>query len=160
METLELKAWTRVRVPKPRSGRPIPADWVAVLSTFPLFTGVTKRRLRKLVRRATHRVFAAGDTIISGVEYGSHLYVILDGSVEASSRHAARRLRAGDYFGELSWIDGRPRLTTVVALTDVELVELPSRSVLKLARDHPAFTLRIFKDLTPRFHRLQTEGTG
>ena len=160
MENLELIAPTRVRVPKRRSSQPISGDWVAVLSTFPLFKGVSKRRLRKLVRSASHTVFAAGETIISAVEYGNRLYVIVDGSVEASSRPAARTLRAGDYFGELSLIDGRPRLSTVVALTDVELLELPSRSVLKLARAHPAFTLRILRDLTPRLRRLEVKGAG
>ena len=29
------------------------ADWAEVLATFPLFAGVGKRRLRKLVRNAT-----------------------------------------------------------------------------------------------------------
>jgi CRP/FNR family cyclic AMP-dependent transcriptional regulator len=160
MENLELIAPTRVRVPKRRSSQPMPGDWVAALSTFRLFTGVSRRRLRKLVRRATRTVFAPGETIISAVEYGNRLYVILSGTVEVSSRPAARTLRAGDYFGELSLIDGRPRLTTVVALTDVELIELPSRSVLKLARTHSAFTLTIFKDLTPRLGRLETRGAG
>jgi CRP/FNR family transcriptional regulator, cyclic AMP receptor protein len=130
------------------------------LTSFPLFAEVSKRRLRKLARHATRATFAPGETIISDVDYGNHLYVILSGAVEAISRPAARTLRAGDYFGELSLIDGRPRLATVVALTDVELLELPSRSVLKLAREHPAFTLRIFKDLVPRLRQLEAEGAG
>src|SRR6476661_1847890 len=135
-------------------------ELVHALGTLPLFAGVSERSLWKLVREATRADFAPGETIISAVEYGSHLYVILSGTVEVSSRPAARTLRAGDYFGELSLIDGRPRMATVVALTGVELLELPSRPVLKLAREHPGFTLRIFRDLTPRLRQLEAEGAG
>jgi CRP/FNR family cyclic AMP-dependent transcriptional regulator len=130
------------------------------LTSFPLFAEVSERRLRKLARHATRAAFAPGETIVSDVDYGNHLYVILSGAVEAVSRPAARTLRAGDYFGELSLIDGRPRMATVVALTEVELLELPSRPVLKLAREHPGFTLRIFRDLVPRLRQLEAEGAG
>ena len=130
------------------------------LSAFPLFRGVSERRVRKLVRHATREVFAPGETIVSAVEYGSHLHVILSGTVEASSRPAVRTLRAGHYFGELSLIDGRPRLTTVVASSDVEVIKVPSRFVLKLARTNSAFTLAIFRDLTPRLLQLEAKGAG
>jgi CRP/FNR family transcriptional regulator, cyclic AMP receptor protein len=135
-------------------------ELLKALTSFPLFAELSERRLRKLARHATRAALAPGETIISDVDYGSHLYVILSGAVETVSRPAARTLRAGDYFGELSLIDGRPRLATVVALTDVELLKLPSRSVLKLAREHSAFTLRIFKDLVPRLHQLDAQGAG
>ena len=135
-------------------------DSAEVLATLPLFAGVSKRRRQKLVRQATRAHFAPGEAILSAVEYGSHLYVIINGTVEVTSRPAVRILGAGDYFGELSLIDGRPRLVTAVALTDVELLELPSRSVLKLAREHSAFTLRIFRDLVPRLHQLEAHGAG
>jgi CRP/FNR family cyclic AMP-dependent transcriptional regulator len=135
-------------------------DSAEVLATLPLFAGVSKRRLQKLVRRATRPHFAPGETILSAVEYGSHLYVIISGTVEVTSRPAVRMLGAGNYFGELSLIDGRPRLITAVALTDVELIELPQPSVLKLARAHTAFTLAIFRELTPRLRRLEAKGAG
>jgi CRP-like cAMP-binding protein len=160
MTNLELIAPTRVRMPKRRSSEPTARDLAAALATFRLFEGVSKRRIRKLARRATHAVFAAGETIVSAVEYGNRLYIVLSGTVEVAARPGARTLRAGDYFGELSLIDGRPRLTTVTATTDVELIEVPSGSVLRLARTHPTFALSIFRDLTLRFRRLEAKGAG
>jgi hypothetical protein len=36
-------------------------------------------------------------------------------------------------------------------------MKLPSRSVLKLARQHPAITLTILENLTTRLRRLEAE---
>ena len=66
--------------------------------------------------------------------------------------------RTGDYFGELALIDGRPRPATVVATNHVHVMKLPSPSVLKLARQHPAITLTLLANLTTRLRRLEAEG--
>ena len=131
------------------------SDWADVLATFPLFEGVGKARLLRLVVDATFAEFAPGKRIIDSLDYGDFLYVVLGGTVEAMSPPATRTLQTGDYFGELSLIDGRPRLATVVATSYVHVMKLPSRSVLKLAREHSTFTLAIFNDLVPRLRQFE-----
>jgi CRP/FNR family transcriptional regulator, cyclic AMP receptor protein len=160
MTSLEALALMHVRVLPWRWDRRTPSDWADVLAAFPLFRGVSKRRLRKLVRYATLAELAPGETIISPVDYGNYLYVILGGTVEAISRPAARTLRTGDYFGELALIDGRPRPATIVARSDVHLMKLPSRSVVKLAREHSTFTIAVFRDLAPRLLQFEADGAG
>src|SRR5262245_27489216 len=85
------------------------SDWAEVLATFPIFTAIDKRRLRKLVRRATFAEYRAGDIVILKGDSGDSLHVILAGSAKALGRPASRSLRIGDYFGELSLLDGTPR---------------------------------------------------
>lgn len=160
MNRLEALALVHVRVLPRRLDRPTTGDWADVLAGFPLFSGVANRRLRKLVRDATFAELATGETIISSVDYGDFLYVILDGTVEAFARPAARTLRTGDYFGELALIDGRPRLGTVIARSHVHLMKLPSRSVQKLAREHSTVSLGVIRDLAPRLRQLEAESTG
>jgi CRP/FNR family transcriptional regulator, cyclic AMP receptor protein len=130
---------------------------VDVLATFPLFTGVSKRRLRKLARNATLAEFAPGETIIFAGDADEALYIILSGRANTTSRGNRRLLRVGDYFGEIPLIDGRPGSATVVATNYVEVMKLPSRSVLKLARQHPAVTLAMLKNLTTRLRWLEAE---
>src|SRR5690242_1783885 len=76
-----------------------PADWAEVLATFPLFSGLDKRRLRKLARQATLAEYSRGDIVIAKGEPGDSIYVILSGSAMARGKPAARMLRTGDYFG-------------------------------------------------------------
>jgi CRP-like cAMP-binding protein len=158
MYNLELLALVQARELRRRGDRPNLGDWADVLARFPLFTGVSKRRLRKLARSATHAEFAPGETIILAGDRDDLLYVVLAGHVKTTSRGDRRVLGAGQYFGEVAVIDDRPRSATVLALTYVHVMKLPSRAVLKLARRHPGITLTMLRDLTTRLRRLEAEG--
>jgi CRP-like cAMP-binding protein len=140
-----------------RWDQPTAKDWAGVLATFPLFTGVSTRRLRKLARHATCAEFAPGETIIFAGDRGNFLCLILGGHVRAVSTPASRTLGSGDYFGEVALIDGGPRSATVVAISHVHVMKLPASSVVRLARRHPAITLRMLGELTTRLRQLETQ---
>ena len=160
MNRLDALALMQLRVLPRRLDRPTAGDWADVLADVRLFKGVSNRRLRKLARDATFAEFAPGEMIISPVDPGNYLYIILSGTVEAFSRPAAGTLRAGDYFGELALIDGRLRSGTVIARSDVHVMKLPSRSIRKLAREHSTFSLAVIRDLAPRLRRLEAGSVG
>jgi CRP-like cAMP-binding protein len=141
----------------PQWDRPTASDWANVLATFPLFTGVSKRRLRKIARTGTLAEFAPSETIVFAGDADDMLYIILSGRAKTTSR-GNRLPRVGDYFGELALIDGRPGPATVVATNYVEVMKLPSRSVLELVRRHPAVTFTMVRDLTARLRRLEAQG--
>jgi hypothetical protein len=64
--------------------QPTPGDWADVLATFPLFTGISKRRLRKLARSATLAEFAPGETIVFAGDRGDALCVVLGGAAKTA----------------------------------------------------------------------------
>ena len=64
---------------QPQWDRPTAGEWTDVLATFPLFTGVSKRRLRKIARNGTLAEFAPGETIIFAGDADDMLYIILSG---------------------------------------------------------------------------------
>jgi CRP/FNR family cyclic AMP-dependent transcriptional regulator len=132
------------------------SDWAEVLETFPIFSGIGKRRLRKVVRRATFAEYAPGDIVIQKGESGDSLHVILAGSAKALGKPASRSLRIGDYFGELSLLDGTPRSATVIATSELHVMKLPRQAFLGLAQD-PEIALEMLRTLGSQIRRLEAQ---
>jgi CRP-like cAMP-binding protein len=131
-------------------------DWAGVLAAFPLFAGVGKRHLRKLVRNATFAELARGESISSTGAGADSLYLVPGGEAKML-RPTAARLRTGDYFGELGVLGGRPHSLHVVAKHHLHLMKLPRQPVLELARRHPPVTMTLLKGLGLR---LRTAAAG
>src|SRR4029079_4119991 len=98
------------------SGRP----WARALASLPLFAGLTKRQLRRVAELARITEFEKDEVVIQAGEKGDAVYVILSGQARVLGSPRARLLRAGDYFGEMALIDGKPRSATVRAVSDLQ----------------------------------------
>ena len=133
------------------SDRASDADWAEVLATFPLFAGVGKRHLRKLVRNATFAELARGERIVSSGAGSDSLYVVLGGEA-TMLLPTPRSISTGDYFGELGVLGERPRHLNVVATGELHVMKLSRQPVFELARQHPRVTLVLLKDLGARLH--------
>jgi CRP/FNR family transcriptional regulator, cyclic AMP receptor protein len=136
-------------------GQATDSDWVKVLASLPVFEGFSKRRLRKVARRAHFADYARGDEIVSTGSAGDAFYVILSGSAKARGKPAARTLRAGDYFGEMAVLDGGPRSATVVATSELQVMRVPREAFLELAEDEPALTANMLAQLGARVRELE-----
>ena len=133
------------------------ADWARVLASSSLFSGIGKRRLRKLVRDATFSEFGPGDTVVQSGTASDSLYVILSGSARARGKPAARTLRTGDYFGELGLFGDTQRSATVVATDELHVMRLPRESFLRLAEHDPSIPLKMLSNLGSQIRRLEAE---
>jgi CRP-like cAMP-binding protein len=156
MNGLELLALVRTQAALTWD-RPTAGDWADVLATFPLFSGVRKRQLRKLVREATFAEFAAGDRVVANGDNARSLYIILGGAAKALQKPAPRALKTGDYFGEWAVIDAAPRSATVIATKQLHVMRLPPQSVAQLAQRHAALSLTMLRNLSTQLRRLQTQ---
>jgi CRP-like cAMP-binding protein len=59
-------------------------------------------------------------------------------------------LQSGQFFGELSLLDGGPRTATARALSDVELLSLSRAEFLSFCRNHPDATIHIISVIASR----------
>jgi CRP-like cAMP-binding protein len=119
MTGLEAVALTHSRGLMLSWDRPSTRDWAKVLETFPLFSGMSTRRLRKLVRKATRG------------RNSDSLYLILGGAATARDP-GAQVLSVGDYFGDAALNGRTPRSTTVVARQELHVMRLQRQSLLRL----------------------------
>jgi CRP-like cAMP-binding protein len=104
------------------------------LKDIPLFSGLKGEELDKLSQKIREKSFSAGNTIITedNIDEGEArcMYLIKEGEVEVLKEDwfmnevLVNTLKQGNFFGEMSLIDNKPRSTTVRALSNVVLYSL------------------------------------
>ena len=99
--------------------------------------------------------FSAGETVIRAGAPGDAAYVVLDGVAFAETRAArgrwhCTRLDAGDLFGELALLTGRPHPSTVMAAVDLDVLVLDAESFRAQLRSSPEQALNLLELLGSR----------
>src|SRR6476646_12236995 len=99
------------------------------LAALPIFAGLSGRRLGKLVDQAKEVHHPVGREVATEGEGALALHLVLAGKAEVTLHgEAVRTLSEGDYFGEISMIDGRRRSATVTAASDLTTLAVPHAS--------------------------------
>src|SRR3954447_314853 len=130
-----------------------------LLATSNLFRGVSASALDDLVRRLQVRSRPAGAVIVAQDEPGDALFILAQGRVKVALFGENGReltlslLSPGDFFGEMSLVDGRPRSASVVALDDTTVLALTRDAFSAHLQAHPQTALNIMAELTARLRR-------
>ena len=125
------------------------------LSGVPLFAGFSKRHLSHLAGAAEEVRFEAGERIVEEGNPGETLFVLLEGQVKVFRGGGLRtRLVPGDFFGEVSVLDGGPRTATIVAETPVAALRLFRRTVLELVASEPQLALLLLEGIARRIREI------
>lgn len=124
----------------------------ASLARVPLFAGISDASLERLTAVAGEQEFATGHFIVRQGQVGTGLYVIVDGSVNVvrGADDVLATLNAGDFFGELSVVDQRPRNASVQAVEPTTVLAVASWDFLALIENDPHFALNLIKGLVAR----------
>ena len=121
------------------------------LSKIPLFSHLSSRQLRKLLRGTTEHRYDSDTTIVREGARTTTLYVLLEGSVKVvrEGRTISRR-EPGEYFGEIALIDGRPRAASVFAESPVRCLALQQEELRKLLMTDPDASWALLLSLATR----------
>jgi len=129
------------------------------LNKLPLLAGVDEAALKKIAAVLQVRTAQKGQPILHKGGVGDHLLFLLSGRLQAVEITEDGReiglsfLQAGDYFGELSVIDGLPRSATVVACEPSIYALLPRAHALELLHNQPLIAERMLKRLASDIRR-------
>lgn len=127
------------------------SDKVALLRKVAFFDGLSAQQLSQVARLADEVEAPAGRTLARAGETGKELFIIVDGeAVVRPARGRAIRLGRGDFFGEMSLIDGAPRSATVEATTPMRLLVVGQREFWQLLATAPAISRRVMHALAER----------
>jgi CRP-like cAMP-binding protein len=104
----------------------------------PLLSALSKPGARALVGVMTARAYPAGATIVAMGDPALALYWLAHGSVAVSRESTPLgELYSGAFFGEIALVGGTHRTATVVAQSDVWLLEIPAKAVELAAAKQP-----------------------
>lgn len=106
--------------------------------------------------------FAAGEVLFEEGQPGGVMYVIKSGRVRLTRLMRGQpqqlaTLPAGEFFGELSIINGRPRSATATVLEDAELLVLDAAMFESLVRGNSEIAIRLIKRLAARLDHANAQ---
>lgn len=132
------------------------------LAQVPLFAGLPPRHLKRLGDLTEELKFMEGATVVRQGDVGDTFYVILEGEVKVAARsgRVVNKLRPGDYFGEISLLDGGPRTASVVAETPLTMLSLSRTAFLRLVESEPAVGVRLLSHAASMLRRLERSAAG
>ncbi len=105
----------------------------------PLFSDLPHDELLSLISRTSHINRKKGDFVFSHGDVGDSIYVLASGTAEVVSRAkdgeevVCATLNEADFFGEFGFFSDTIRSAGVRAVTDIELLELPSKKLKSLS---------------------------
>jgi CRP/FNR family transcriptional regulator, cyclic AMP receptor protein len=138
----------------PRMGR----HGMALLSTVPLFAGLSRRHLHRIAGLAEQVTYGAGRPVVQAGSRGTGFYVVLEGTAKVTQGYSSRtlaRLGPGDFFGEMAVIDREPRTASVLAETRLTTMRLSRSALRDIIKREPDVALRIMEELSRRVRTLQ-----
>lgn len=113
-------------------------------------------------RRCLFKKFGENEVVIDFEDVSADVYFIISGEVRILIRTQAGKeiilgeMRGGQFFGELSAIDGTPRSANVTALTRAEVCIMPATVFREMAYNNPVLAERLVKLLTVRTRELNS----
>ncbi len=130
-----------------------------IFKSIPLFSELSEKELEKIAQVASSQKYHKDNIILIEEEIGSTMFVILSGRVKISRISDDGRevilsiLSDGDFFGEMSLLDGHTRSANVTAIEESELLVIRREEFLQLLRDFPQIAINLLKELAQRIRK-------
>ena len=124
-----------------------------LIKSLPLFVDCTPAEVSEVSAIATEIDLGAGRQLATENADGQEFVVIIEGSANVThGDEVINRLRAGDFFGEISLLNGEPRTASVVATTPVHALIIEGHAFRRLLEDAP--------DIREKVERAYAERTA
>jgi CRP/FNR family transcriptional regulator, cyclic AMP receptor protein len=112
--------------------------------------------------RKLGRIFSAGTVLFHEGDPGSEMFIIQSGRVQITRRVGAQEavlavLPAGEFFGEMSIVNNRPRSATATVLEEATLLVIDARTFEAMIRGSTEIAMRMIKKLADRLDQADRQ---
>jgi CRP/FNR family transcriptional regulator, cyclic AMP receptor protein len=129
---------------------------IALIGHVALFEHCDRRELGHIARLMDEHEITPGTILTRQGDEAGDFYVIIEGEATVERDGVAlAKLGEGDFFGELSLLDGGPRTATVVATSPMFVLGLPPGRLEELVTNHPSVALTMLRTLAARLRGVE-----
>ncbi|MBR4397764.1 MAG: Crp/Fnr family transcriptional regulator [Fibrobacter sp.] len=135
-----------------------------LLKGVDLFSELTEEQLGLLANLVVVQDFNRDETVVlEGDCSMKALYLIASGTVQVYMTGIDGRetilsfLERGDFFGEMSLIDGEPRSASVRTVTDAQLMIIHREPFLTLIRQTPEIAMSLLSEMSKRLRKANKQ---
>ena len=132
------------------------------LARVPLFSGLSSRHLKRLADSMQEVRYMEGASVVKKGQEGDSFYVILQGeaTVIGPGGTTVNRLQPGDFFGEISLLDGGARTATVTTETPMTMLELKRTEFMRMVEDEPDVAVKLLSHTASLLRRAERSLAG
>ncbi len=122
---------------------------------------LTDEQCRTLAGAMELRQLSSGEVLVREGEADEHFYLIVSGllgvvkAAGTAEQVTLNTLSAGDFAGELSWLDGAKRYASLVAMADTEVLGLERVKLEGLLTRDPLLVYRVMRAIIRAVHQIQ-----
>jgi anion transporter len=139
------------------------ADLADIIRNIPLFSGLSREDIAKVLGKLEEKTFDSGTKIFSQGDKGDSFYLIQSGAVQVVLEGAGGRsesiavLGPQDWFGEMALLSGEPRSATIITVKNTVVWNLSRESWDELIEKHPTWLLHFCTMLSKRLTRAEQQ---
>ena len=133
-------------------------------SKVPLFQGLSKSEYEAICKAMIQRKFSANDIIVHEEDEESQtFFIIASGKVYVTvftsegKQTILATLQKGDFFGEMSILDGKPRSASIIAAGECELFMLYRKPLLEILKRYPKITIQMLITMSQRLRHSNND---
>lgn len=139
---------------------------VELLRRVSLFEGLEESELKALAETTSSRTYPRDNVIILAEDQGDSMFIIQRGRVKVSIVSEDGRevilssLGAGDFFGDMSLLDSKPRSANVTASEETDLLMLRRADFIRLLQTVPQIAIKLLAVLAGRLRKTDRKIEG
>ena len=132
---------------------------IELLQSVSLFWDLTEKELGYISEKMVLRHYEAGQMILLEASEGEQCFFVTEGSVKITRLSKEGRevilaiLNDGDFFGEMSLLDGESRSANVIALDDTKVLTLNRNDFLLVIKEYPKIAIQLLKEMALRLRK-------
>ena len=132
---------------------------IELLQSVSIFWDVNENDLGHIADKMVAKHFENGNYIFLEDSEGEQCFFVLEGSVKVTRLSKDGRevilamLNEGDFFGEMSLLDGESRSANVIALEKTKVLTLDRNDFIAVINDYPSIAVQLLKELARRLRK-------